>query len=116
MLKNMRFKLFVVVSMVSSLVLAGCAHAPGGIAASTKPLPNGYDVIKEVEGEDCGYDFLFFLPLTGGNETKDAVKDALSEAPGADALINVTSDGYSINWILINLVCTQVQGTAVRSR
>ena len=104
-----------VLLMCASLgLLAGCGHISGGVAPSTMPLaPGSYTELKEVDGRDCVYHLLGILPLSDGNETKDAVKDALQQAPGAKALVNVTADTFSQNFILISRVCTQVQGTAV---
>jgi hypothetical protein len=72
------------------LVLSGCTHYPGGIAPSTiPPAPGGYTVVKEhVEGSDCLVALLMILPVSGGNRTDNAIKDALKEAPGATALVN----------------------------
>ena len=41
------------------------------------------------------------------------VDDALKQAPGANALVNVTSDAYSQFWILWSNTCTEIRGTAV---
>jgi len=97
------------------LLLAGCTHYPGGIAPSTIPLaPGGYTVVKEhVEGSDCLIALLMILPVSAGNRTHKAVDDALAKAPGATALVNVTSDAYSQYWILWSNTCTEVRGTAV---
>jgi hypothetical protein len=95
--------------------LAGCSHYPGGIAPSTIPLaPGGYSVVKESAfGSDCLVAILGLLPVSGGNRTDNAIKDALKGAPGATALVNVTSDAYSQYWILWSHTCTEVRGTAV---
>ncbi|MEN8158665.1 MAG: hypothetical protein ABFS41_01190 [Myxococcota bacterium] len=97
------------------LTLAGCMHAPGGIAPSTIPLaPGGYTVVKEdVRGRDCRVAILGLIPVTSGNKTSNAVRSALSKAPGATALVNVTSDAYTQFWILWSNACTEVRGTAV---
>jgi len=97
------------------LVLSGCIHYPGGIAPSTIPLAQGgYTVVKDhVEGSDCLVAILGILPVSGGNRTDNAIKDALKEAPGATALVNVTSDAHSQYWILWSSTCTEVRGTAV---
>lgn len=97
------------------LLLSGCVNYPGGIAPSTVPLvPGGYTVVKEnVEGSDCRVALLGILPLSGGNKTSNAVVDALKEAPGATALVNVTSDAHTQYWILWSSTCTEVRGTAV---
>lgn len=101
--------------LCSALLLAGCAHYPGGIAASTVPLaPGGYTVVKEnVRGRDCLVAILGILPVSSGNKTHNALAAALKSAPGATALVNVTSDGYSQHWILWSNSCTEVRGTAV---
>jgi hypothetical protein len=99
------------------LLLSGCIHYPGGIAPSTIPLaPGGYTVVKEnVKGSDCLVAILGILPVSGGNRTDNAIKDALNEAPGATALVNVTSDAHSQYWILWSSTCTEVRGTAVKA-
>ena len=101
--------------LVGLLLLgSGCAHQAGGIAPSTIPLsPGGYTVIEDVVGQDCVYYLLGILPLSNGNETHTAVEDALASAAGADALVGVTADTYSQNFIIITRGCTQVYGTAV---
>jgi hypothetical protein len=103
------------IGLVALLTLAGCMHAPGGIAPSTIPLaPGGYTVVKDqVGGRDCLVSIFGFIPVTSGNKTRNAVRSALSKAPGATALVNVTSDAYSQFWILWSSTCTEVYGTAV---
>ena len=96
------------------LLLSGCLHDPGGIAPSTVPLaPGSYRVLKDVSASDCRFALLGLIPLTRGNRTANAVHEALLEAPGATALVNVTSDSYSQYWILWSHTCTVVEGTAV---
>jgi hypothetical protein len=100
--------------LIACLFLAGCIHHPGGVAPSTKPLaPGGYTELGKVEGEDCVYHLLGFIPLTNGNELKDAIADALRKRPLAEALVEVTVDGYWQYFILFSRACTQVQGIAV---
>jgi hypothetical protein len=52
--------------------------------------------------------------LATGNNTANAVADAIDDAPGATALVGVTSDSYSEFWILWRNTCTEVRGTAVK--
>lgn len=95
-------------------ILGGCGHISGGAAPSTEPLtPGSYREIGPVRGQDCVGYLLGFIPLSDGNETKDAVADALKKAPGATALVKVTADTYSQNFIVYARVCTQVDGVAV---
>ncbi len=94
--------------------LSGCSHYSGGIAASTTPLTLGsYQTLGHVEGKDCVYSLLGIIPLSGGNETRKAIQDAISQKEGATALIEVTSDTYAQSYILFGRTCTQVHGIAV---
>jgi|GEM_PF-781700 len=106
----------IILSVLLASFLTACAHIPGGIAASNIPLdPNGYITLGDVEGNDCAYSILLgLIPISDGNETKDAMNDALSKIPGTTALIGITSDSYSQSWIIWSNVCTQVYGTAVK--
>lgn len=115
--RNSWGRLLLLCTAILMTVTTGCMHTPGGIAPSTKPLaPDGYTVLGDVAGKDCVYYALMLLPVTGGNELKDAVADALSQKKGADALIEVTADGYREFWILWSMACTQVYGKAVQSK
>lgn len=96
------------------VLLAGCSHTSGGIAPSTIPLtPGGYTVLKQVHGRECQIRILGILPVSGGNETRRAVESAMRQAPGATALVNVTSDTFQQFWVLFTRHCTEVFGTAV---
>jgi hypothetical protein len=96
-------------------LLTACVRTPGGIAASNVPLPDSYTILGDVTGNDCAYSLLMgLIPISGGNETVDAINDALTEIDGTTALIGITSDSYSQNWLLWQNVCTLVHATAVR--
>lgn len=103
-------------ALLSAALFTGCMHHPGGIAPSTKPLPAGYTELGKVRGQDCVYHLLGLIPLTGGNETRNAVNDALRTKILADALVEVTVDGYYQHFILFSRACTQVYGMAVESK
>jgi hypothetical protein len=101
--------------LVALLGLSACSHYPGGIAPSTIPLaPGSYHVVAErVHGSDCLVALLGILPVSSGNKTHNAIAEALEKAPGATALVGVTSDAYTQYWILWSNTCTEVWGTAV---
>ena len=112
MVYSMIRKILTTLALSSSLI--ACSHTSGGIAASTIPLePGSYRILGDVEGGDCQYSILGLIPITGGNETKSALEDALGDIPNTTALIQVTSDTYNQFWILWSNNCTQVYGTAV---
>lgn len=76
----------------------------------------GYTELGKVRGQDCVYHLLGLIPITGGNEMRNAVEDALHTKPLADALVEVTVDGYYQYFILFSRACTQVYGIAVESK
>ena len=68
------------VAMLVAIFAGGCMHHPGGVAPSTKPIaPGSYTVLGKVRGQDCVYYLLGIIPVTGGNETRSAVADALDK-------------------------------------
>ena len=86
-----------VAAVFALIVTAGCMHHPGGIAPSTKPVaPGGYTVLGKVRGQDCVYYALGLIPVTGGNETRNAVADALDKKKMADALVDVTVEHHAV--------------------
>jgi hypothetical protein len=106
-----------VAAVLVAILVVGCMHHPAGVAPSTIPLaPGGYTVLGKVRGQDCVYHLLGILPVTGGNETRNAVADALDKKKIADALVEVTVDGYFQYFILFSRACTQVYGTAVQTK
>ncbi len=115
--KKWRLKGWTFAVLLAATFTSGCMHHPGGIAPSTKPLaPGGYIEIGKVRGQDCGYHLFGVIQVTGGNEMRNAIEDALHTKPLADALVEVTVDGYYQHFILFSRACTQVYGTAVETR
>jgi len=95
-------------------LLAGCACIPGGISASSTPLNNKpYHILGHTSATDSRFLLLGIIPLTGSNSTKDALNKAIKKA-GADALIDVTVDGYNQWFIILSRVVTKVEGTGIR--
>lgn len=82
-----------------ALAAAACASYERGVlaAAALEPLPLSTQVVAQaVEGRSCGIDGRY----------ERALEDALLQAPGAEALADVT---YSFERL-----CLVVRGTAVR--
>lgn len=96
------------------LCISGCAHKTGGVAPSYEPIsPGSYNELGSVQGEDCVYALFGLIPLSNGNETKDAVNNAISKAPGATSLVKISADTYSQHFIIVSRVCTQIDGVAI---
>jgi hypothetical protein len=94
-------------------LLAGCTRIPGGVAPSTIPLePGGYTMIGPVSASDCKVNLLGLIPISGGNNLHQAIREAKDDR-GADALIEVTVDLVSKYFILWSQTCTNVHATAV---
>lgn len=92
----------------------GCFRSPGGVAASNIPLSqDGYRVLGPVKASDCKYNLLGIIPISGGNQTADAIAEALGDRPGADAMVDITVEGVSKYFILWSQQCTDVRGLAV---
>jgi hypothetical protein len=104
--------LLLVITM--SVLLTGCASAPGGIAASNTPLhAKPYNVIGPTSGSDCRYAILGIIPVTKGNTTREAVEKA-RENIGADALIEITVENCTQFWILFTKTITRVDAQGIR--
>jgi len=103
-----------VMAGIASMFLVGCAHLPGGIAPSTTPIDGrAYDVLGDVKGTDSRTLLFGILPISGANTIQGAVDKAKAKM-GADALIEVTAEGYSSWWILWSNTTTVVRGKAIK--
>lgn len=108
---------FVLLAMILSILGAGCARSPGGIAASNIPLsPGDYTPLGLVSGSDCKINLLGLIPVSGGNRLRDAERKALGKIGGADALVDITVDRVAKYFILWSQLCTEVHATAVSLR
>jgi hypothetical protein len=95
-------------------VLAGCAHMPGGISDSTTPINNRpYEELGKVSGSSSKVVLFGILPISGSNNTQDAVDNAKAKI-GADALIDVTVEAYNQWWILWSNTTTKVIGKGIK--
>lgn len=94
--------------------MAGCLRTPGGIAASTSPLQGRpYEVLGAAYGSVSQYHILGLIPTGPGVELQAAVEDAKRQT-GADALIEVTVDKYTKDYLIFSSTTTEVRGKAIR--
>lgn len=99
----------------------GCTTqtVPGPLVVSTRQLPElgtlGANA-KRVNGESCSRVVLLVIPV-GFATAESAYNDALSQAPGADTLVNY--EERTTNLFLFPFyyqVCTEIHGYAVSSK
>ena len=80
----------------AAMVVSGCCHSyPGTIQDKSKPMTqNGYTVVgKEVSAIECQVSvFGIGVSDVRGSAGRRMYKTALEQAPGADALIEYTTD------------------------
>ncbi len=96
------------------LGLSGCAMTPGGVAASTTPIDGRkYVNLGHAVQTDSRIYLLGFIPVSGGNYTRDAIDKAV-ESKGGDAMTDVTVESFWQWWILWTRVATRVEGNVIR--
>ena len=109
----MKSALFAAISLML-LLAVGCAHTPGGIAASTVPIDGrDYMILGPAKATSTAVYLFNFLPVSGSSSLRDA-KNAAIRSKGADALIDVTAESYSQFWIIFSKSTIMVEGTAIR--
>lgn len=96
----------------------GCAHLPGGIAASTTPI-NGrsYTEVGHRIGSDSYILLLGLIPIQGSNYVDAALRDALAGVDrddSADALIEVTVTSHFQWWVLFTRFTIEVHGIGIQ--
>ena len=108
-------KVLGLVMMIAVLsVVAGCAHLPGGLAASNTPLEGKkYKILKATSATDSRVKLFGLIPISGSNSTRACLEEAIRKGNG-DALIEITVDAYSQNFILFSREVIAVWGTAIR--
>ena len=101
-----------------ALTMAGCTSFPGVIQDKSKPMEqNKYTVVgEEVSATECTV-YFFGVPLSDlrGSAGRRMYKNCLSQAPGADALIEYTTDTKSISAGPIGVIWYTLTGTPVKT-
>jgi hypothetical protein len=104
----------VLLPLIAISLLAGCIHAPGGIAPSNVPLEGrSYREVGVTKATDSAIRLFGILPVSGSNSIRAAL-DAAIRREGGDALINITVESYVQNFIIFVRFVTAVHGTAIR--
>lgn len=109
----------VVALSLPMLLACACTTRIGDLTvASPKNLPGEFTEIRRgVEGQDCSYVVLFFIPVGTLNPTIDgAIDDALAKVPDADALVDATLYNDLLLTLIFNSNCIRIEGTAIRTR
>ncbi|MBR3924806.1 MAG: hypothetical protein IKJ45_16940 [Kiritimatiellae bacterium] len=84
----------------AAMVVSGCHTYPGTIHDKSKPMnQNGYTVVgEEVSATECQVSvFGIGVSDVRGSAGRRMYKTALAKAPGADALIEYTTDVRDMN-------------------
>lgn len=101
-------------ALAAALLLSGCIHQAGGIAPSNVPIEGRrYHVVGEVVASDSAVRLLGILPISGSNNTAQAMRAAMAKED-ADALIDISVENYAQYWILFTRHVTSVRATAIK--
>jgi hypothetical protein len=104
----------ILLPVIAISLLSACIYRPGGIAPSNIPLDGrAYRVVGEVASTDSCIRLFGILPISGSNTIRQAL-DAAIRKRSADALIDITVEGYVQYWILFTRYVTAVRGTAIQ--
>lgn len=103
----------------AALVMTGCSTVPGTINDKSKPMEqNGYTVVADEVSATEMQVFLFGVPMSDlrGSAGRRMYKNALAQAPGADALIEYTTDVRTITLPVVAFQWFTLTGTPVSTK
>jgi len=106
-------------SLTAALVLSGCMSSAVNFEQSSIPLNQGgyTELSSEVSGTCTQVSWLFFTFGRHGSSQRHALRDAMAEIPGTDALVSVAVDEeifMLVPFVLPTFVKTRVTGTPVK--
>ena len=106
-----------VFAAAAALAVAGCINVPVAFSDKSIPIEQGkYTVVgEEVLGEDHQIGILGFPVGRPGSGQRRALKDAMSQAPGADGLISMAVDFQRLDLWVFQIWTTKVAGTPVKT-
>lgn len=104
-----------IAAAMAALLAVGCS---GGFV-SVAPTPQGNTKLGHVEGSGCGSILLGptlynFIPVGLNDRVKTAYYDALSKAPGATGLVDVTLHENWFWWVIGSTHCVYIEGEATK--
>lgn len=108
------------IAMAAGIALtAGCISDPTAFCASSIPIEQGkYSVLaEEVTGTHTEVNWLFFTFGLGGSGQRHALRSALEQVPGTDALVAMAIDTetfFLVPFVLPSFYSTRVSGTPVK--
>ncbi len=111
----LKIRVFIMLVLTAfAMLMSGCAHFPGAVAASNTPLEGRkYTILGNAEATDKRICFLGIIPITSANSVRAALNKAAVKA-GGDALIDITVESYFHYWILFSSDIVKVEGVAIR--
>ncbi|MBM9549272.1 hypothetical protein JWG40_19795 [Leptospira sp. 201903074] len=97
-------------SLLAIAFVVNCSYKVGNFKEFSLEVPTNLEVVGSgtVEGRDCG---ITILNAWYDQSIAEATRDALSKAPGATGLKDVTIKGVHGVYIFLN--CVYVEGTPV---
>ncbi|MGE8722821.1 hypothetical protein ACO2KS_14565 [Leptospira terpstrae] len=98
-------------SLLAIAFAVSCSYKVGNFKEFSLEIPTNLEVVGTgpVEGRECGYNG--FNNTWYNQSVAEATRDALSKAPGATGLKDVTIKGKHGIWLVLN--CVYVEGTPV---
>lgn len=102
----------------AAMTMTGCISTPGSIADKSKPIQQGgYTVVGDEVSATELTAWVFGIPLSDlrGSAGRRMYKNCLSQAPGADALIEYTTDTKMLNLYIAQFQWYTLTGTPVKT-
>jgi len=116
----MKLKLIAGAVIAAAMVgMSGCYSYPGVINDKSKPIEqDGYSVVGDEVSATEMQVFLFGFPMSDlrGSAGRRMYKNALAQAPGADALIEYTTDTKQLNLSLLVFQWYTLTGVPVKTK
>lgn len=111
-------KAFLAITVVALVFVTGCISTPGVIQDKSKPMSQGeYTVVGDEVSATETQVFVFGVPMSDlrGSAGRRMYKNALAQAPAADALIEYTTDTKVLNLSFFQVIWYTLTGTPVKT-